>query len=94
MTSELDAELMNKFQQYIGVLRWAIKFGRIDINMEASSVSQHLASLTEGHIHAEYKIFRYLQKNLSKNPGHMVFDGAYPDTDVKLFATSVSHGSS
>ncbi|GFH50500.1 hypothetical protein CTEN210_06976 [Chaetoceros tenuissimus] len=90
VTPELDAEAMNRYQQYIGVLRWAIELGRIDMNTEVSCLSQHLASPREGHMHAVYKIFRYLQKNLSSNPGRMVFDGAYPDTDPKLFANSVT----
>ncbi|GFH55427.1 hypothetical protein CTEN210_11903 [Chaetoceros tenuissimus] len=90
VTPELDAEVMNRYQQYIGVLRWAIELGRIDVMTEVSCLSQHLASPREGHMHAVYKIFRYLQKNLSSNPGRMVFDGAYPETDPKLFANSVT----
>ena len=57
---------------------------------EVSCLSQHLASPREGHMHAVYKIFRYLQRNISKNPGRMVFDGSYPETDPRLFAKSVT----
>ena len=90
VTPELDAESMNRYQQYIGVLHWAIELDRINVNTKLSCLSQHLASPREGHMHAVYKIFRYLQKNLSSNPGRMVFDGAYPETDPKLFANSVT----
>ena len=90
VTLELDAEMMNRFQQFIGVLRWAIELGRIDILTEVSCLSQHLASPREGHLHAVYKIFRYLQKNMSKNPGRLVFDGLYPHTDPRLFQKSVT----
>ena len=90
VTSELDAERMNRYQQFIGVLRWAIELGRIDILTEVSCLSQHLASPREGHLHAVYKIFRYLQKNMPKNPGRLVFDGAYPETDMRLFKNSVT----
>ncbi|GFH56846.1 hypothetical protein CTEN210_13322 [Chaetoceros tenuissimus] len=90
VTQELDAELMNRFQQYIGVLRWAIELGRIDVMTEVSCLSQHLASPREGHLNAVYKIFRYLQKNLSNNPGRLVFDGSYPETDPKMFVNSVT----
>ena len=90
VTQELDAEMMNRFQLFIGVLRWAIKLGRIDILTEVSCLSQHLASPREGHLHAVYKIFRYLQKNMSKNPGRLVFDGLYPHTDSRLFQKTVT----
>ena len=72
VTPELDAESMNRYQQYIGVLRWAIELGRINVITEVSCLSQHLASPREGHMHAVYKIFRYLQKNLSNNPGYLM----------------------
>ena len=91
VTSELDAELMNRYQQFIGVLRWGIELGRIDILTEVSCLSQHLAGPREGHIHAVYKIFRYLQKNISKNPGRLAFDGAYPETDTRLFEKSITN---
>ena len=37
--------------------------------------SQHLCSPREGHLDAVYRIFRYLQKNMSKNPERMT---SYP----------------
>ena len=36
---------------------------------EVSCLYQHLLSPSEGHLHDVYNIFRYLQKNISKNPG-------------------------
>ena len=91
--SELDAKLMNRFQQFIGVLRQAIKLGRINILIEVSCLSQYLASPREGHLHAVYKIFRYLQKNMSKNPDRLVFDKMYSHTDMYLFQKSVTNPS-
>ena len=38
------------FQQLIGVLRWSIELGRIDIMTEVSCLSQHLFSPREGHL--------------------------------------------
>lgn len=90
VTSELDAELMSRYQQFIGILRWAIELGRVDILTEVSCLSQHLASPREGHLHAVYKIFRYLQKNMSNNPGRLVFDSSYPETDTHLFGRSAT----
>jgi hypothetical protein len=74
VTKELDDESTQRFQQWIGVLRWAIELGRIDIMTEVSNLSCHLCMPREGHLDAVYRIFRYLQKNLTKNPGRIAFD--------------------
>ena len=57
----LEPELISRYQQLIGILRWSIELGRIDIITEVSCLSQHLCAPREGHLHALYKIFRYLQ---------------------------------
>ena len=51
---------LTKYQQYIGVLRWACELGRIDILTEVSVLSQHLCNPREGHLDAVYRIFNYL----------------------------------
>ena len=90
VTPELNDDLGNRFQQLIGILRWSIELGRIDIYTEVSCLSQYLCSPREGHLLAAYKIFRYLQVNLTKNPGRLVFDGRYTPTDERLFESSVT----
>jgi hypothetical protein len=90
-TPELGDELGNRFQQLIGVLRWAIELGRIDIYTEVSCLSQHLCNPREGHLLAVYKVFRYLQVNLKKIPGRLVFDSKMVHTDERLFETSVTN---
>ena len=85
VTDELYAELIDRFNQLIGVLRWPIEIRRIDIMMEVSCLYQHLFSTCEEHLNAVYKIFRYLQNNLSKNPGRIKFDPACVHTDEKEF---------
>ena len=52
---------------------------------EVSCLSQYLCSPREGQINAVYKIFRYLQKNLSKNPVRIEFVPACVNTDEKVF---------
>jgi len=42
VTPALDEERTNRFHQLIGILRWAIELGRIDILTEVSCLSQHL----------------------------------------------------
>ena len=74
VTPLLPTNLINRYQQLIGILRWAIELGRIDMYTEISCLSQHLCAPREGHLQSIYKIFRYLQKNMDKNPGRLVFD--------------------
>ena len=88
VTDELYAELIDRFNQLIGVLMCSIELGRIYIMREVSCLSQHLCSPREGHLNAVYKIFRYLQNNLSKNPGRISCDPPYVNTDEKVLKGS------
>ena len=45
---------------------------------------QHLCSPHEGHLNAIYYVFRYLQKNLSNNPGKIAFDIPCSHKDEKV----------
>ena len=44
VTAELKADGIQYFQEFIGVLRWACEIGRVDILLETSLLSTHLAS--------------------------------------------------
>jgi len=83
VTPFLDEERTNRFQQLIGILRWAIELGRIDILTEVSCLSQHLAEPREGHLVAVYKIFKYL--SLKNSKGRIVFNGKSMFTDYATF---------
>jgi hypothetical protein len=61
-TRELDADGSSRFRQLIGILRWAIELGRIDIYTETALLSQYAAMPREGHLEAAYHIFSYLKK--------------------------------
>ena len=41
---ELDSDGIMMFQELIGMLRWAIEIGRVDILMEVSTLSAYQAS--------------------------------------------------
>ena len=77
--------MINRYKQLIELLRWSIELGRIYILTEVSCLYQHLCYPREGHLDAVYCIFRYLQKNLGKNPGRMSYDPMYEPTDENLF---------
>lgn len=49
------------FQNMIGILRWAIELGRIDIAYEVSILSRYLAVPRTGHLLQCIHIFKYLE---------------------------------
>jgi hypothetical protein len=78
----LTEELTTRFQGLIGVLRWAVELGRIDILVEVSMLSSHNAMPRVGHLQAVYDIFAYLKKHENST---MVFDDAVPFIDQRRF---------
>ena len=85
VTPPLDEEGTNRFQQLIGILRWSIELGRIDILTEVSYLSQHLAEPRDGHLVAVYKIFKYLDVCIKKDKGRVVFNGKFKFVDDFMF---------
>ena len=78
----LSDKMTNRFQQLIGILRWAVELGRVDIMFEVSQLSSHLALPREGHLDAAYGIFIYLAKHLDST---MVFDDKRPHIEEEGF---------
>ena len=75
---ELDSDHVTTFQEAIGVLRWAIEIGRVDILTEVSMLSSYQASPREGHLEQIHHIFAYL-KNKPKLT--LYFDPDIPNID-------------
>ena len=65
-TKELDAEGTRYYQELIGVLRWAIELGRVDILLEILLLSLHLALPRMGHLQQLYHVFGYLKESPRK----------------------------
>ena len=74
-TRELDAEGMRYFQELIGMLRWAVELGRVDILLEVLLLSSHLALPRIGHLQQVYHIFGYLKASPRRR---LYFDPGYP----------------
>ena len=83
VTTELNDDLASRFLQLIGILRWAVELGRLDIFTEVSQLSQHQALPRRGHMEAAYHIFAYLKKH--DNGGRIVFDSKTPQIDERAF---------
>jgi hypothetical protein len=82
-TDELNEELSSRYLQLIGILRWAVELGRIDIYTEVAIMSQYSASPRLGHLEGLYHIFAYLAK---KDKSRIVFDPTRPKIDESAFA--------
>lgn len=81
-TPELDPEKASYYQSIIGVLRWMVEIGRIDIITEVSLLASHLALPREGHLEAALHIMAYLRDH---NNSRMAFDPSYPDINMGSF---------
>jgi hypothetical protein len=83
---ELSLAMTSQYLQLIGILRWAIKLGRIDIALETAIMLQYLASPREGHLEMVYHIFAYLAQNSTSK---IVFDVRTPLIDELCFSHDV-----
>ena len=88
VTPELDSDLASRYMQLIGILRWAVELGRIDIFHEVSILSQHQALPREGHLEAAYHIFAYLKNKDHRKYGRIGYDPRDPDVDLSEFETN------
>ena len=82
VTPELGEADAAYYQCLIGVLRWIVELGRVDIDVEVSMMSSHLALPREGHLRELYHIFAYLKAHSN---AEMVFDPTPIDFDRNLF---------
>jgi hypothetical protein len=82
VTPELGEADASYYQCLIGVLRWIVELGRVDIDVEVSMMSSHLALPREGHLKELYHIFAYLKAHSN---AEMVFDPTPIDFDRNLF---------
>jgi hypothetical protein len=76
---ELDPIKANFFQSQIGILRWCVELGRIDILTEVSMLSTYLCLPREGHLDAVFHVFEYLAMH---HNSRVVFDPTCPSVDM------------
>ena len=82
VTEELDKEGISYYQSQIGVLRWMVELGRIDIITEVSLLASHLALPRKGHLEAVFHIYAYLKQH---HAYVLALDPTYPDIDKSMF---------
>ena len=83
VTPELSPTDAAYFQYLIGILRWIVDLGRIEICLEASMLSSHLSLPREEHLAQTFSVFAYLKKYYNTK---MVFDPSDPVIDDSQFA--------
>jgi hypothetical protein len=72
----------NYYQQLIGVLRWAVELGRIDIAFCVANMSKYLVQPREGHLNQLFHLFGYLK---SHDRSRIVLDASRPKVDEQRF---------
>ena len=82
ISPELKPEDASYYQSLIGVLRWMVEMGRLDICCEVSMMSSHVAMPREGHLQQLFHMFSYLKAH---HNARIVLDPTYPDIDATAF---------
>jgi hypothetical protein len=78
----LPADTANYYQSQLGILRWIVELGRIDIATEVSMLAAHNALPREGHLAGVFRIYSYLK---TRPNARLVFDPSYADIDYDSF---------
>ena len=81
-SAELGDVEANYFQSLIGVLRWIVELGRINLTMETSALASMMAMRRKGHIDAVYHMFSFLKKH---HNAVLVFDYSELEIDRSKF---------
>ena len=82
VSPELESTEAAYYHSLIGILRWIVELGRVDVCLEVSMMSSHLALPREGHLAQVFHIFAYLKKYHNTE---MVFDPSDPVVDGAQF---------
>jgi len=82
ITDALDPDQASYYQTLIGVIRWKVELGRVDIATECSLLSSHLVYPREGHFECALNMMGYLKW---KHNSHLFFDPTYPTIDFDSF---------
>jgi hypothetical protein len=82
VTPELAGDEISYYYSQIGILRWIVEFGRIDIVTEVLCLVSCLALPRRGSLEAVFHLYAYLKKRPN---GVIVLDPSYPTIDLQEF---------
>ena len=69
--AELTSVGVQRYQELIGVLRWAAELGRVDILLETAMLSTYMPLPRKGNLEQVYHVFGYLKTHSKR---HLYFD--------------------
>ena len=81
-SDELKSDGIQYFQELIGVLRWAVELGRVNILLETSLLSTHLAMPRIGHLNQVDRMFGYLKLYPKRK---LAFNAQHPMISERMF---------
>ena len=81
-SKELAPSEASYYMSLVGILRWIVELGRVDITCEVSMMASMMAMPREGHLEQLFNMFGFLK---SKHNAEMVFDPTVPDIDKSQF---------
>ena len=76
---ELDEKDSAYYQSLIGILQWVVELGCVNICLEVSMVSSHLALLRKGHLDQVLQLFGYSKKYHNTE---LVYDPGEPEVEL------------
>ena len=82
ISRELNETDAAYYQSLIGILRWIVELGLVDVYLEVSMTSSHLALPREGHLEQVLHILANLKKN---HKTELVYDPSDPFEDENDF---------
>jgi hypothetical protein len=78
----LDQAHHTLYMQLIGILRWAVELGRIDLHLPVALLAQYLAQPRVGHLDQVYHMFAYIKAHLRSR---IILDATLPYIDSNRF---------
>ncbi len=82
LSDPLNPECLSFYQHLIGVARWTVELGCVDIATEVFLLLSHLVYLFEWHLETALHMMAYLQQ---KHNTRLIIDPTYPKINMIIF---------
>ena len=80
---ELGPDLESRYLQLVGICRWVVEIGQVDIFLEVSLLSQYQLGPRLVHLEVLYNVFAYLKKH--KYMEKLAYDLKTPEVNESAF---------
>ena len=87
ISKELGPESLLRCLQLIGMLRWGIELGGIDVFHEVALLSQHQANPRASHLEAAHHIFAYMKSHMKM--GWIGYDPIAPAVNLSTLSGNI-----